>query len=112
MKSGSGTVWFHCYVSEVPVRVDIYPLIEVSQLNTFINPRFSVATENLIHWLMILKIKGNDDTKPIEKREIDIMEIIERKCFVHYSFLVLKTKFSRRFLRQSKLKLVPIKGIM
>ena len=47
----------------VPVKVDIDALIEVSQLNTFINPHFSVATENLIDWSMILRIKGNDDTR-------------------------------------------------
>ena len=95
----------------VPVKVDIDALIEVSQLNTFINTHFSVATENLIHCVVILKVKGNDDTRSFEKPEIDILEITERKCFVHYSFLYLKTKFSMSLLRKSKLKLVPIKGI-
>ena len=47
----------------VPVKVYIDALIEVSQLNTFINPHFSVATENLIDWSMILRIKRNDDTR-------------------------------------------------
>ena len=44
----------------VPVKVDIDALIEVSQLNTSINPHSSVATENLSYWFMILKMKGSN----------------------------------------------------
>ena len=47
----------------VPVKVDIDALFEVSLLNAFINTHFSVAIENLIHCVMILKVKGNDDTR-------------------------------------------------
>ena len=75
----------------VPVKVDIDALIEVSQPNTFINPHFSVSRENLIHWLMILKMQGNNDTRQIGKLEIDIIDISERKCFV-CSLLVLSIK--------------------
>ena len=59
----------------VPVNVDIDGLIEVSQLNTFISPHFSVSRENLVHFLMILKMTRNDDTRQIEKLEINIIEI-------------------------------------
>ena len=45
----------------VPVNVDKNALVKVSQLNTFINPHFSVSRENLVHFLMVLKMKGNDD---------------------------------------------------
>ena len=44
-----------------PVNVDKNALVEVSQINTFINPHFSVSRENLVHFLMVLKMKGNDD---------------------------------------------------
>ena len=45
----------------VPVDVDINALVKVSQLNTFISPHFSVSRENLVHFFMVLKMKGNDD---------------------------------------------------
>ena len=44
----------------VLVQVNIDVLVEVSKLNTFIRPHFSVPREKLIHWLMILKM---DDTR-------------------------------------------------
>ena len=66
-------------------------LIEVRRPNFFIKPHFSVSRENLIYWLMILKIQGNDDTRQIRKLEIDIIDINERKCFV-CSLLVFSIK--------------------
>ena len=71
----------------VTVKVDIDALIDLY----FINPHFSGSRENLIHWLMILKMQGNDDTRQIGKLEIDIINISERKCFAS-SLLVFSIK--------------------
>ena len=91
----------------VPVKLNIDALIELRDINTFISPHFSVSREDLIHWLMILKIEGNDETRSVGKFEINI-EIHERKCFAS-SLLVLKSKsFHEIALRE----LVPIKAII
>ena len=93
----------------VPVKVDINALIELRNINTFINPHFSVSREDLIHWLMILKIEENDDTRSVAKFEISI-EIRERKCFAS-SLLVLIIK-SKSFLEIASRELVPIKTVV
>ena len=62
--------------------VYIGALVEVRQPNFFIKPHFLVSRENLIYWLMILKMQENDDTKQIGNLEIDIIDINKRKCFV------------------------------
>ena len=93
----------------VPVKVDIDPLIELRNINTFISPHFSVSREDLIHWLMILKIEENDDTRSVSKFEINI-EIRERKYFAS-SLLVLIIK-SKSFLEIASRELVPIKTVV
>ena len=93
----------------VPVKLNIDALIELRDINTFISPHFSVSREDLIHWLMILKIEENDDTRSVSKFEINI-EIRERKCFAS-SLLVLIIK-SKSFHEISLRELVPIKAII